>query len=182
MRIQRSSAHIRGMTTDPRASAITAADPSLAEHPELLERFLAAAQTAGLLADRETSNVSAPAQGLNRGQLVALLDSFDDVGLKVSVDGTIGTPGLYRFTASRNCVTAHLYRRPAYRVTVREFSDQLSAIRELPTQFGTILIIDDNTPVRFTDTDSKSPGWWIITGAEARGGSVRLLMEAEARA
>lgn len=166
------------MTTDSLTiDALTSADPALAEHPELLERFIAAAQTAGIL--------SAPtpiAEGLNCGELVALLDSFDDIPLKVSVDGMTGTPGLYRFGTGRDGITAHFYRLSTYRVTVREFSDQLSSIAELCTQVGTSLTVDVTAPVRFTDTDSKSPGWWIVTGAEEFNGHVQLLLKAESRA
>lgn len=177
MRAPQTSAHIKGMTTDTRASAITAADPTLAEHAELLDRFLAAAQTAGLI-----SAAAPQGQGLNREELVALLDGFDDIELKVSVDGWIGSPGLHRFGTSDDCITAHFYRVPEYRVNVREFSDQLSAITELFTQFGSILIANTGTPVLFTDTDSKHPGWWIVTGAEEREGCVQLILKAESRA
>ena len=171
------SAHMRGMTIDSTKDALTSADPTLAEHPELLERFIAAAQAAGIL-----SAPTSIAEGLNCGEIVALLDSFDDMALKVSVDGMIGTPGLYRFGTGDDGITAHFYRVPAYRVNVREFSDQLAAIAEVCTQAGSNFTVDVTAPVRFTDTDSTSPGWWIVTGAEEFNGHVQLILKAESRA
>ena len=163
------------MTTDPRASAIAAADSSLAAHPELLERFIAAAEAAGVIpAPKNTA-----AGALNRGELVALLDSFDDIPLRISLSGRIGSPGLYRFSPRRKCITAHYYHLDSYRVSVGEFSRQLSAIVELPTQFGTIITADDSTPVRFFN--DKKPDWLVITGAEECDGYVQLILEEEPR-